>query len=131
MTVEGIKDLESKLGDYAKNFDYELITVPQKGKFVKFQNREGVWLKGDTFSAVSSIVKEFGGEWVSTGKNSHFRVPIENQISIDPSTLCSLCGNPIAESDRHRWGIGVFDLGNMQTTEFKWLCKKCGENMKR
>ena len=34
-----------------------------------------VWLKGEDFSTISSIVKELHGSWVSAGKNSAFKIP--------------------------------------------------------
>ena len=36
-----------------------------------------VWLGSEEFSEIIQVVKELGGEWVSQGKDSHFKIPRE------------------------------------------------------
>lgn len=77
MTVSGIKELESKLGKDSNLFELSIITVPQKGHYVKMKSKQ--FLPTPEFNKTFSFVKNLGGEYVSLGKNSHFRVPISQE----------------------------------------------------
>lgn len=66
-----LEDLKTALADYE-----DILTFEEVGEVVKvtMQYQHGPHGKVK-WSAVNSIVKEFGGEWVSLGKDSHFKVP--------------------------------------------------------
>jgi len=75
MSLESVR---AKLGEDAK-----LVTIEKIGDVVKVAFREFQFgEKGkETWNRVNSIVKELGGEWVSNGKLSHWKIPRE----IEPS----------------------------------------------
>jgi hypothetical protein len=50
-----------------------MLLFEETGKFVVVKPRR--FLGSDNFSKVASVVRELGGEYVSAGKNSHFKVP--------------------------------------------------------
>jgi hypothetical protein len=49
-----------------------MLLFEETGKFVVVKPRR--FLGSDNFSKVASVVRELGGEYVSAGKNSHFKV---------------------------------------------------------
>ena len=60
-----IEDIRRKLKDYpvTVNEDDHVIIV-------KTEN----WVSKDVFSEISKAIKDFGGKWVSAGKESHFEI---------------------------------------------------------
>lgn len=77
MTLE---DLKTALADYE-----DILTFEEVGEVVKvtMQYQRGPHGKVK-WSAVNSIVKEFGGEWISLGRDSHFKVPRQQASSETP-----------------------------------------------
>jgi hypothetical protein len=61
------EDLETKL-DFEDKEDY--ITVKPKQ-----------FLGSDNFAKIASAIRGMGGEYISAGKDSHFRVPKKKQLS--------------------------------------------------
>ena len=64
------------VGGVKQAFSAELASMllfEETGKFVVVKPRR--FLGSDNFSKVASVVRELGGEYVSAGKNSHFKVP--------------------------------------------------------
>jgi len=55
--------------------------VPEKGEHVKVQAKE--YMYGDkgkeTWVQINTIIKELDGEWISRGRESHWRIPIKPQ----------------------------------------------------
>ena len=49
-----------------------MLFFEETGKFVVVKPRR--FLGSDNFSKVASVIRELGGEYVSAGKNSHFKV---------------------------------------------------------
>jgi hypothetical protein len=49
-----------------------MLLFEETGKFVVVKPRR--FLGSDNFSKVASVVRELGGEYVSAGKNSHFKI---------------------------------------------------------
>jgi len=51
----------------------EMLSFTESGEYhiIKPLN----YLGSDTFAKIASIIREAGGEYVSAGKESHFRVP--------------------------------------------------------
>lgn len=50
-----------------------LLSFEEKGDYIIIKPRQ--FLGSDNFAKIASVVRQAGGEYVSAGKNSHFRVP--------------------------------------------------------
>jgi hypothetical protein len=50
-----------------------LLSFEEKDEYIVIKPRQ--FLGSDNFSKIASIVRGFGGEYISAGKASHFRVP--------------------------------------------------------
>jgi hypothetical protein len=53
----------------------EMLTFEESGEYVVVKPRQ--YLGSDNFAKIASIIREAGGEYISAGKESHFRVPRE------------------------------------------------------
>ncbi len=53
----------------------EMLTFEESGEYVVVKPRQ--YLGSDNFAKIASIIREAGGEYVSAGKESHFRIPRE------------------------------------------------------
>ncbi|MCW4053070.1 MAG: hypothetical protein NWE78_07685, partial [Candidatus Bathyarchaeota archaeon] len=51
----------------------ELLTFEDAGGFIKVKPRQ--YLGSDNFAKIASTIREAGGEYVSAGRDSHFRIP--------------------------------------------------------
>ena len=51
----------------------EMLTFEESGEYVVVKPRQ--YLGSDNFAKIASIIREAGGEYVSAGKESHFRIP--------------------------------------------------------
>jgi hypothetical protein len=73
------------LKDYAEH-----LTFKEEGDYIIVQSKH--FLGNGMFPKIASIVRQNGGEYVSAGKDSHFR------FSKNPSqgqSLCPHCGKPL------------------------------------
>jgi len=52
-----------------------LLTFEIEGNYVVMRPRQ--YLGSENFTKIASIVRDSGGEYISAGKESHFRVPVE------------------------------------------------------
>jgi hypothetical protein len=50
-----------------------LLTFEDKGDMIVLKPRQ--FLGSENFAKIASVVRGLGGEYVSAGKNSHFKVP--------------------------------------------------------
>ena len=50
-----------------------MLTFEERGNYIIVRPRR--FLGSDNFAKVASIVRNLGGEYISAGKNSHFKVP--------------------------------------------------------
>lgn len=50
-----------------------LLIFEDEGTFIKVTPRQ--YLGSDNFAKIASTIREAGGEYVSAGKGSHFRIP--------------------------------------------------------
>jgi hypothetical protein len=50
-----------------------MLLYEDKGDFIKVTPRQ--YLGSDNFAKIASIVREVGGEYISAGRDSHFRIP--------------------------------------------------------
>jgi hypothetical protein len=67
----GIEDIRMV---FPKNLE-EMLTFEEAGEYIVIKPRR--YLGSDNFAKIASIVRDTGGEYVSAGKESHFRVPRE------------------------------------------------------
>lgn len=51
----------------------EMLTFEESEGFIIVKTRG--YLGSESFAHIASVVRELGGEWISAGKSSHFRVP--------------------------------------------------------
>jgi len=51
----------------------ELLSFEDMGDFIKVKPRQ--YLGSDNFAKFASTIREAGGEYVSAGRDSHFRIP--------------------------------------------------------
>lgn len=65
MTVEDAKML------FPKDLE-EMLSFEEEGRFITMRPRR--FLGKDNFAKIASIVKSNGGEYVSAGKQSHFKI---------------------------------------------------------
>ncbi len=50
-----------------------MLTFEDKGEFIRITPRQ--YLGSDNFAKIASAVREAGGEYISAGRDSHFRIP--------------------------------------------------------
>jgi hypothetical protein len=55
----------------------EMLTFEESGNYVVIKPRR--FLGSDNFAKIASIVRGAGGEYISAGKQSHFKVPRETE----------------------------------------------------
>jgi len=88
---EVMKQLEAKILDFMQREETgkkpytctEQPTFPEEyQKLLKIEDAGSFWkikpvkfLGSENFSGIAEIVKQYGGEYVSAGKDSHFRIP--------------------------------------------------------
>ena len=53
----------------------EMLTFEEIGNYIVIKPRR--FLGSDNFAKIASIVRDTGGEYISAGKQSHFKVPRE------------------------------------------------------
>ena len=51
----------------------EMLTISDQGTYWQIKPKQ--FLDSNDFAEILRIVKQYGGEYVSAGKSSHFRVP--------------------------------------------------------
>lgn len=66
---KGIEDIRMM---FTKELEAMLI-FEDKGDFIKVTPRQ--FLGSENFAKIASTIREAGGEYISAGKSSHFRVP--------------------------------------------------------
>ena len=67
---------EHSISDVKQAFSSELagmLTFEEGGNFIIVKPRR--FLGSDNFARIASIVRNIGGEYISDGRNSHFKVP--------------------------------------------------------
>ncbi|MCW4051938.1 MAG: hypothetical protein NWE78_01850, partial [Candidatus Bathyarchaeota archaeon] len=65
----GVEDIRMM---FSKELE-ELLTFEDAGGFIKVKPRQ--YLGSDNFAKIASTIREAGGEYVSAGRDSHFRIP--------------------------------------------------------
>ncbi|MCS7096040.1 MAG: hypothetical protein N3F10_03530 [Candidatus Bathyarchaeota archaeon] len=67
---------EVSVGDVKKVFPEDLeplLNFEDKGEYIMIKPRQ--FLGSENFARIASIIREVGGEYISAGKESHFRIP--------------------------------------------------------
>ena len=75
-TPQPAKPTEKTVEDVSTMFPKELETMlifEDKGAFIRITPRQ--FLGSENFAKIASAVREAGGEYVSAGRDSHFRIP--------------------------------------------------------
>ena len=70
--TEGIRSVEDVRESFSSDLE-EMLTFEETGDHVMITPRR--FLGSDNFARIASIVRSLGGEYISAGKNSHFKVP--------------------------------------------------------
>jgi hypothetical protein len=65
----GVEDIRMM---FSKELE-ELLTFEDAGGFIRVKPRQ--YLGSDNFAKIASTIREAGGEYVSAGRDSHFRIP--------------------------------------------------------
>ena len=69
--TRGVEDVKML---FSKDME-DMLSFEEKGEFIVVKPRQ--YLGSDNFGKIASIIRGVGGEYVSAGKQSHFRVPKE------------------------------------------------------
>ena len=71
---EGMRSVEGVRGAFSSDLEKMLI-FEEAGDHIMIKTRR--FLDSDNFAKIASIVRSLGGEYISAGKDSHFKVPRE------------------------------------------------------
>ena len=69
--TRGVEDVKML---FSKDLE-DMLSFDEKGEFIAVKPRQ--YLGSDNFAKIASIIRDAGGEYISAGKQSHFRVPKE------------------------------------------------------
>ena len=72
--TEGMRSVEDIRRSFSSDLE-ELLIFEEAGDHVMIRTRR--FLGSDNFAKIASVVRSLGGEYVSAGKDSHFKVPRE------------------------------------------------------
>ena len=70
--MEGIRSVKEVRESFSSDLE-EMLTFEETEDHVMITPRG--FLGSDNFARIASIVRSLGGEYISAGKNSHFKVP--------------------------------------------------------
>jgi hypothetical protein len=70
--TEGMRTIEDIRVLFPSDLE-EMLTFEESGNYILIRPRR--FLGSDNFSKIASIVRGAGGEYISAGKQSHFKVP--------------------------------------------------------
>ncbi|KPV64699.1 MAG: hypothetical protein AOA66_0001 [Candidatus Bathyarchaeota archaeon BA2] len=71
---EGMRNVEDVRVLFPSDLE-EMLTFEESGDYIVIRPRR--FLGSDNFAKIASIVRGVGGEYISAGKQSHFKVPRE------------------------------------------------------
>jgi len=72
--TEGMRTIEDVRVLFPSDLE-EMLTFEETGNYIVIKPRR--FLGSDNFAKIASIIRSAGGEYISAGKNSHFKVPRE------------------------------------------------------
>jgi len=74
-----LNEIENALRDYTKKHAVEIIVIADavhvKMEYVYGEKGKELWRE------INGVIKGLGGEWVSDGKNSHWRIPSSHEVA--------------------------------------------------
>jgi len=70
--MRGVEDVRESLSSDLE----EMLIFEETGDYIVIKTRR--FLGSDNFAKIASIVRSLGGEYISAGKDSHFKVPRES-----------------------------------------------------
>ncbi len=71
---EGMRSVEGVRGSFSSDLE-EMLIFEEAEDYIVIKTRR--FLGSDNFAKIASIVRSLGGEYISAGKDSHFKVPRE------------------------------------------------------
>jgi len=72
--TEGMRSVEDVRVSFSSDLE-EMLTFEEAENYIVIKPRR--FLGSDNFAKIASIIRSLGGEYISAGKNSHFKVPRE------------------------------------------------------
>ncbi len=69
--AEKVRTVENVQALFPKDLE-EMLTFEETGNYIVIKPRQ--YLGSENFAKIASIIREAGGEYISAGKESHFRV---------------------------------------------------------
>jgi len=69
---EEVQSVEGVRGAFSSDLE-EMLIFEEAGDYIMIKTRR--FLGSDNFAKIASIVRSLGGEYISAGKDSHFKVP--------------------------------------------------------
>ena len=72
--TEGMRSLEDVRGSFSSDLE-KMLNFEEAEIYIVIKPRR--FLGSDNFAKIASIVRSLGGEYISAGKESHFKVPRE------------------------------------------------------
>ena len=69
---EGVRSVEGVREAFSSDLE-EMLIFEEAGDYIMIKTRR--FLGSDNFAKIASIVRSLGGEYISAGKDSHFKVP--------------------------------------------------------
>ena len=72
--TEGVRTIEDIRVLFPSDLE-EMLTFEESGNYIMIKPRR--FLGSDNFAKIASIIRDAGGEYISDGKQSHFKVPRE------------------------------------------------------
>jgi len=72
--TEGMRSLEDVKGSFSSDLE-KMLNFEEAENYIVVKPRR--FLGSDNFAKIASIVRSLGGEYISAGKESHFKVPRE------------------------------------------------------
>ena len=70
--TEGMQTVEDIRVSFSSDLE-EMLTFEEAENYILIKPRR--FLGSDNFAKIASIIRSLGGEYISAGKNSHFKVP--------------------------------------------------------
>ena len=72
--TEGIRTVENVRESFSSDLE-KMLTFEETEDYIVIKPRR--FLGSDNFAKIASIIRSLGGEYISAGKGSHFKVPRE------------------------------------------------------
>jgi hypothetical protein len=88
MRMVSVEEVVAKFGEYA-----QMLTFTETKDYIVIKPRQ--FLGSDNFAKIAAITRNNGGEYISAGKESHFRIPRANEPQVT-TDLAERLGKVIA-----------------------------------